>query len=67
MIEGCELGQEEKVGLSKKVVEQGDELDVSVEGEVGVLGGVEDEVCGEEESYSKGEEVMELGSRRGWE
>ena len=44
MIDGSHLPYEENVALTKKVVEYAHQFDVTVEGELGVLAGVEDEV-----------------------
>ena len=45
MIDGSSLPYEENVALTKKVVEYAHKYDVTVEGELGVLAGVEDDVC----------------------
>ena len=44
MIDGSSLPYEENVALTKKVVEYAHQHDVTVEGELGVLAGIEDEV-----------------------
>ena len=44
MIDGSSLPYEENIALTKKVVEYAHQFDVTVEGELGVLAGVEDEV-----------------------
>lgn len=44
MIDGSHLPYEENVALTKKVVDYAHQYDVTVEGELGVLAGVEDEV-----------------------
>ena len=44
MIDGSHLPYEENVALTKKVVDYAHQFDVTVEGELGVLAGVEDEV-----------------------
>ena len=44
MIDGSHLPYDENVALTKKVVEYAHKHDVTVEGELGVLAGVEDEV-----------------------
>ena len=44
MIDGSHLPYEENIALTKKVVEYAHQFDVTVEGELGVLAGVEDEV-----------------------
>ena len=47
MIDGSHLPYEENVALTKKVVDYAHQFDVTVEGELGVLAGVEDEVSAE--------------------
>ena len=51
MIDGSSLPYEENVALTRKVVEYAHQYDVTVEGELGVLAGVEDEVQAEESHY----------------
>ena len=60
MIDGSHLPYEENVALTKKVVEYAHQFDVTVEGELGVLAGVEDEVCAEHHTYTNPEEVIDL-------
>ncbi len=65
MIDGSHLPYEENIALTKKVVEYAHAHDVTVEGELGVLAGVEDEVCAEEHTYTRPEEVVDFVSRTG--
>ncbi|NLM01642.1 MAG: class II fructose-1,6-bisphosphate aldolase [Treponema sp.] len=65
MIDGSSLSFDENVALTKKVVEYAHKYDVTVEGELGVLAGVEDDVVAEESHYTKPEEVEEFVSRTG--
>ena len=65
MIDGSHLPYEENVALSKKVVEYAHQHDVTVEGELGVLAGVEDDVKAEEHTYTRPEEVVDFVSRTG--
>ena len=60
MIDGSALPYDENVALTKKVVEYAHAHDVTVEGELGVLAGVEDEVVAEESHYTKPEEVIDF-------
>ena len=60
MIDGSHLPYDENVALTKKVVEYAHQFDVTVEGELGVLAGVEDEVSAEEHTYTKPEEVVDF-------
>ena len=65
MIDGSSLPYEENVALTKKVVEYAHQYGVTVEGELGVLAGVEDEVVAAESHYTKPEEVIDFVSRTG--
>jgi len=65
MIDGSGLSFEENMALTKKVVEFAHQYDVTVEGELGVLAGIEDEVSHEQTHYTKPEEVEEFVSRTG--
>ena len=65
MIDGSALPYEENIALTKKVVEYAHQFDVTVEGELGVLAGVEDEVASEVSHYTKPEEVIDFVSRTG--
>ncbi len=67
MIDGSSLPFEENIALTKKVVEYAHDHGVVVEGELGRLAGVEDEVKvkAEDSSYTRPEEVEEFVSRTG--
>ena len=65
MIDGSALPYDENVALTKKVVEYAHAHDVTVEGELGVLAGVEDEVVAEESHYTKPEEVIDFVTKTG--
>ena len=65
MIDGSHLPYEENVELTRKVVEYAHQFDVTVEGELGVLAGVEDEVSAEESHYTKPEEVIDFVTKTG--
>lgn len=65
MIDGSSLPYEENIALTKKVVEYAHQYDVTVEGELGVLAGVEDEVSSEVCHYTKPEEVIDFTSKTG--
>lgn len=65
MIDGSSLPYEENIALTKKVVEYAHAHDVTVEAELGVLAGVEDEVSAEESHYTKPEEVVDFATRTG--
>ena len=65
MIDGSHLPYDENVALTKKVVEYAHAHDVTVEGELGVLAGVEDEVSSEVSHYTKPEEVIDFTEKTG--
>jgi fructose-bisphosphate aldolase class II len=65
MIDGSSLPYDENVALTKKVCEYAHQYDVTVEGELGVLAGVEDEVAAEESHYTKPEEVVDFVTKTG--
>ena len=65
MIDGSHLPYEENVALTKKVVDYAHQYGVTVEGELGVLAGVEDEVSAEHHTYTNPEEVIDFATRTG--
>ncbi|QTQ12247.1 class II fructose-1,6-bisphosphate aldolase [Treponema parvum] len=67
MIDGSALPYDENVALTKKVCEYAHSRKdyVTVEGELGVLAGVEDEVSAEESHYTKPEEVQDFVKKTG--
>lgn len=65
MIDGSALPYDENVALTRKVVEFAHQYDVTVEGELGVLAGVEDEVSAAESHYTKPEEVIDFVTKTG--
>ncbi len=65
MIDGSSLPYEENVALTKRVVEYAHQYDVTVEGELGVLAGVEDEVSAEVHTYTRPEEVEDFVKKTG--
>lgn len=65
MIDGSSLPYEENIELAKKVVDYAHKYDVTVEAELGVLAGVEDDVVAEESHYTKPEEVIDFSKRTG--
>jgi fructose-bisphosphate aldolase class II len=64
MIDGSHLSFEENVAVTKKVVEYAHERNVTVEGELGQLAGIEDEVNVENASYTDPKQVQEFGQAR---
>jgi len=65
MIDGSHHSYEDNIALTKKVVEYAHQHDVTVEGELGVLAGVEDEVSAEHHTYTQPEEVIDFVTRTG--
>ena len=65
MIDASSLPYEENIALTKKVVDYAHQYDVTVEAELGVLAGVEDEVASEESHYTRPEEVIDFATRTG--
>ena len=65
MIDASALPYEENIALTKKVVEYAHQFDVTVEAELGVLAGVEDEVSSAVSHYTKPEEVIDFATRTG--
>ncbi len=63
MIDGSHLPYEENVALVTKVVELAHAHDVTVEGELGVLAGVEDEVSADHHTYTQPEQVEDFTKR----
>lgn len=65
MIDGSHLPYDENVALTKKVVEYAHQFDVTVEGELGVLAGIEDEVSHAAHTYTQPEEVEDFVAKTG--
>jgi fructose-bisphosphate aldolase class II len=65
MIDGSHHPYEKNVELTKKVVEYAHAHDVTVEGELGVLAGIEDDVVAEHSNYTQPEEVLDFVSKTG--
>ncbi len=65
MIDGSGHSYEDNIALTKKVVEFAHKHDVTVEGELGVLAGIEDDVSHEVSHYTKPEEVEDFLARTG--
>jgi len=65
MIDGSHLPYEENIALTRRVVDYAHQFDVTVEGELGVLAGVEDDVKAEHHTYTQAEEVEDFVKRTG--
>ena len=60
MIDGSHHSFEDNIRLTRQVVDYAHQRDVTVEGELGVLAGVEDEVSAEASHYTRPHEVEEF-------
>ncbi len=65
MIDGSHLPYDQNVALTKKVVEYAHLYDVTVEGELGVLAGIEDYVASEMHTYTQPDEVEDFVNKTG--
>jgi fructose-bisphosphate aldolase class II len=65
MIDGSFLSFEDNIALTRKVVEYAHRFDVTVEGELGVLAGMEESVKAEEAYFTKPDEAEEFVKRTG--
>lgn len=65
MIDGSHLPYDENVALTRKVVDYAHQFDVTVEGELGVLAGIEDEVEAEVSTYTQPDEVEDFVKKTG--
>lgn len=65
MIDGSHHAYDKNVEETKKVVEYAHQYDVTVEGELGVLAGVEDDVSAEHHTYTQPEEVEDFVKKTG--
>lgn len=65
MIDGSHHSYEDNIALTKKVVEYAHAHDVTVEGELGVLAGKEDDVESATHTYTQPEEVEDFVKRTG--
>ncbi len=65
MIDGSHHSYDENVALTKKVVDYAHERDVTVEGELGVLAGIEDDVVAAESVYTQPGEVEDFVAKTG--
>jgi fructose-bisphosphate aldolase class II len=65
MIDGSHLPYEENIALTRRVVEYAHKYDVTVEGELGVLAGIEDDVKAEAHIYTQPDQVEDFVKRTG--
>jgi fructose-bisphosphate aldolase class II len=65
MIDGSHLPYEENIKLTTQVVDYANQFDVSVEGELGVLAGIEEHVVAEKSHYTDPKQVQDFVGRTG--
>jgi fructose-bisphosphate aldolase class II len=65
MIDGSHHSYDQNVALTRQVVEYAHKYDVTVEGELGVLAGIEDDVAAEHHTYTQPEEVQDFVHKTG--
>ncbi len=65
MIDGSHLSFEENIALTKQVVDYAGKYEVTVEGELGKLAGIEDNINSEESTYTKPDEVVNFVTSTG--
>lgn len=65
MFDGSSLPYEENIKVTKQVVEYAHARGVSVEAELGVLAGIEDEVVAEKSTYTDPDQVVDFVTRTG--
>ena len=65
MIDGSALPYEQNIALTRKVVEYAHPRDVTVEGELGVLAGIEEQVSSEKSHYTDPKDVEDFVKRTG--
>ncbi len=65
MIDGSHLPYDENVAITKQVVEYAHKYDVTVEGELGVLAGIEDDVKAEHHTYTNPDDVEDFVNKTG--
>ncbi len=63
MIDGSHFQYDENTAITKKVVDYAHQFDITVEGELGVLAGIEDDVVAEESTYTQPDEVEDFVSK----
>ncbi len=65
MIDGSHLPYDENVAITRQVVEYSHKYDVTVEGELGVLAGIEDDVKAEHHTYTNPDDVEDFVNKTG--
>ena len=65
MIDGSHLPYEENIAITRQVVEYAHKYDVTVEGELGVLAGIEEHVSSEKSHYTNPDDVEDFVKKTG--
>jgi fructose-bisphosphate aldolase class II len=65
MIDGSHHTYEDNIKVTKQVVEYARQFDVTVEGELGVLAGIEDAVTADKSTYTRPEQVEDFVKKTG--
>jgi fructose-bisphosphate aldolase class II len=65
MIDGSHHAYEKNIELTRQVVEYAHKYDVTVEGELGVLAGIEDDVVAAKSIYTQPDQVVDFVSKTG--
>lgn len=65
MIDGSHLPYEENIKITKQVVDFAHQFDVTVEGELGVLAGIEEHVSSDKSIYTNPDDVEDFVTRTG--
>ncbi|MGC8964636.1 MAG: class II fructose-bisphosphate aldolase [Brevinematia bacterium] len=65
MIDGSHLPYEENVAITKKVVDYAHQFDVTVEGELGILAGIEEHVSSEKSIYTDPDQAADFVEKTG--
>lgn len=65
MIDGSHLPYEENIEITRKVVQYAHKYDVTVEGELGVLAGIEEHVSSEKSHYTNPDDVEDFVNKTG--
>jgi fructose-bisphosphate aldolase class II len=65
MIDGSHHAYEKNIEVTRSVVEYAHKHDVTVEGELGILAGIEDDVVAEHSSYTQPEQVEDFVKKTG--
>jgi fructose-bisphosphate aldolase class II len=65
MIDGSHHSYEKNIEITRQVVEYAHQFDVTVEGELGILSGIEDDVVAAKSIYTNPEDVIDFTNKTG--